>query len=199
MDVLDGVLDRDHVGSAPIVDLAQHGGQRGRLAAAGGAGHDDQALVQVGDLLEDGGQAQPGKGRDLVGDHAEHRSATPIVVQGVDPKTRNTRQVMREVHVSPADEGIILLLIEEGQDHLVHHLAGQRVDIQEADIALDAQGGSAAHLQVQVRSPHLDRLPKELFQGDHRVKPSSGIPPAWRSPACRGPGPGPRWARPTLR
>jgi len=184
------------VGGTPIVDLAQHGGQRGRLAAAGGTSHDDQALVQVGDLLEDGGQPQTRKRRDLVGDHAEDGPAAPIVVQGVHPKARDTRQVVGKIHVTSADEGIVLLLVEEGQDHLVHHLAGQRVDVQEADIALDAQGGSAAHLQVQVRSPHLDRLPKELFQGDHRVKPSSGIPPAWRSPACRGPGPGPRSARP---
>ena len=57
MHELDGVLDGEDVGLARVVDLVDHGGQGGAFAAAGGAGDQDEALLQH-HFLQHGRHAQ---------------------------------------------------------------------------------------------------------------------------------------------
>ena len=56
--VLDGVLDGDDVKGLLGVDLVDHGGEGGRLAAAGWTGDQDQSAGFVAQRLDDVGQAE---------------------------------------------------------------------------------------------------------------------------------------------
>ena len=56
--ILHRVLQCQHVGGPGVVDLVDHGGQGGGLAAARLAGDQDQALVQVGEFQHFGRQVQ---------------------------------------------------------------------------------------------------------------------------------------------
>ena len=63
VDELHRVLDGDDLGPAAAVDQVDHVVERGRLAVAGGAGDQDQAVGQPRQLVDDGGQAQLRRGR----------------------------------------------------------------------------------------------------------------------------------------
>jgi hypothetical protein len=65
--VLDRVLDRDHVLVALAVDLVEHRGERRRLARAGRARDEHQAARLVADLRDHRRQAQLLEASDLVG------------------------------------------------------------------------------------------------------------------------------------
>ncbi len=58
VEVLDRILDRHDVRRPRRVDVIDHRGERGALAAAGRAGDEDQAALLLGDLLEDGRQPE---------------------------------------------------------------------------------------------------------------------------------------------
>ncbi len=54
---LDRVFDGDHVLFALVVDLVEHGGERGGFARAGRAGDEHQTARLVAQTANDGGQA----------------------------------------------------------------------------------------------------------------------------------------------
>ena len=56
--ILYRVLQRHDVGAAGVVDAVEHGSQRGRLTGAGLAGHQDNPLVEGGEIQRGGRQAQ---------------------------------------------------------------------------------------------------------------------------------------------
>ena len=64
--VLDGVLDGQDVVGAVLVDVVDHRGQRRGLAAARGAGDQDQAAGLVRQFLQNRRQAQLLHGGDLI-------------------------------------------------------------------------------------------------------------------------------------
>ena len=69
--VLDRVLDRHHVRLARGVDVVDHRGERGALAAAGRAGDQHQAALFLRDPLQHRRQAELVDGLDLGRDDAE--------------------------------------------------------------------------------------------------------------------------------
>jgi len=77
---LDRVLDRHDVLSAVRVDVVDHRRERGRLAGAGRTGDDDEALVEVAELLQRLGQVERGERDDLRGNLAEDGGLAPVVV-----------------------------------------------------------------------------------------------------------------------
>ena len=66
MDVLDRVLDGDHVTGPRLVDAVQERGQRGAFARPGGPGHDDQAVGQVAQAVQAFREAQLGERAEAV-------------------------------------------------------------------------------------------------------------------------------------
>ena len=61
IDVLDGVLNRDDVVAARLIDVVDHGGQRGGFAAARGAGDQDQPRGSSASFVRTGGMASSSK------------------------------------------------------------------------------------------------------------------------------------------
>ena len=66
VDVLDGVFQGDDVLVLGVVDLVQQAGQGGGLAGAGLAGDQNDALLELGELMDHLGQAQFIEGGDVV-------------------------------------------------------------------------------------------------------------------------------------
>ena len=85
---LDRILDRDDVLPARAVDVADHRGERGRLADAGGAGDEDQPAVLLGQPLDAGGQAQALEVGHLRGDDAERERDLAALAERVDAEAR---------------------------------------------------------------------------------------------------------------
>ena len=69
--VLDRIFDRDDVAARLLVAVADHRGERGRLARAGAADEDHEAALGQHDLLEDRRQVELFEGRDLGVDEAD--------------------------------------------------------------------------------------------------------------------------------
>ena len=71
MDEFDRIFERHDVEPPRGVQVIDHRGQRGRLAGAGGAGHQHHALVVVAQLLDDRRQLQPVDAGDVLRNRAE--------------------------------------------------------------------------------------------------------------------------------
>ncbi len=84
--VLDRVLDGDDVGRAGAVDLADQRRQRGRLAGAGGAGHQHQAAVGLHQLGQPRRQVEAGQGGDVARQDAQRRRQLAALAMEVDPE-----------------------------------------------------------------------------------------------------------------
>jgi hypothetical protein len=68
---LDRILDRDDVAVARPVDVADHRGERRRLARASRAGAENEAALLAGQRLDSVGQPELGERRNAAGDDAE--------------------------------------------------------------------------------------------------------------------------------
>ncbi len=71
MDIFDGIFDGDDLDALFGVDEIDHGGERGALAAAGGAGQEAQAAAREGDVAHDGWQVELVDGGDLRANEAQ--------------------------------------------------------------------------------------------------------------------------------
>src|SRR6266513_3138799 len=71
---LDRVLDGDDVAVAVFVAVADHRGERGRFARAGGADEDHEAALGHRDLLQHRRQLQVVEARNAGRDHAQHHA-----------------------------------------------------------------------------------------------------------------------------
>ena len=96
---LDRVLDRDDVFAEVLVDVVDHRRERGRLAAAGRAGDDDEALVEVAQFLQRLGQVELIKGENLGGNLPEYARLSPVVVEEVAAETGDAGNFVREIEV----------------------------------------------------------------------------------------------------
>src|SRR3546814_11039543 len=82
----DRILDREDVAVLGLVDVVDHRRQRGRLARAGRAGHQDQALRLVDQVLEDLRAAQVLEGEHPGRNGAEYRAGAAVLFDRVDPE-----------------------------------------------------------------------------------------------------------------
>ena len=85
----DRILDGEDVAEFVLVDVVDHRRQRGRLARAGRAGDQDQALRLFDQLLEDlAGSPGLRASGSSAGNGAEHRAGAAVLVEGVDAEAR---------------------------------------------------------------------------------------------------------------
>ena len=110
--VLDRVLDGEDVHGAGLVDAGDDGGERGRLARAGGTGHQDEAARQPGHPLGHRGQSELLEGRDVGGDHAEGQRHLAPLVERAATEPGPIEPGHGEVHVEVLLEDILLILGE---------------------------------------------------------------------------------------
>ena len=97
--ILDRVLDRHDVQPLLLVDLVDHGGERGRLTRAGGTRDEDEALALAAHVREHGRQAQLVEAHHLVGNEAIHRRHAPTLHEQVAAKARHPLHAEGEVEL----------------------------------------------------------------------------------------------------
>src|SRR5581483_4049743 len=105
MDKLDGVLDSDDMIPAVLIGIINHGSQGGGFAGSGRAGHDDQALVEHGELLQY--RRKRGveflkvlEGKHPAGNLAEHRPDAVFLVEEIGAKAGNSRNFITKINIT---------------------------------------------------------------------------------------------------
>ena len=97
MEVLDRILDRHDVRRARRVDVVDHRGERRALAAAGRAGDEDQPALLLGDLLEDGRQAEVVDRPDAERDDAQDDADRAALLEDVAAEAAEAGHAVGEV------------------------------------------------------------------------------------------------------
>lgn len=121
MHELDRVLDRQDVPVLAVVDMIDHGRERGRFSRSGRAGHKYHPARVIRDLREDPGALQVFERQDVGGDGTKYRARSPIVVEGVDAEARETRDLEGEVALQ--ELLVVLALL------VVHDVVDERMDL----------------------------------------------------------------------
>ena len=158
----DGVFHRQDMAVLGLVEVVDHGRQRGGLARAGGAGHQHQAARLQGQLAKDLGGVELLQRQDLAGNGTEHGRRAAVLVEGIDTKTGQAFDLERKVHFQKLFVLLALGIAHDVVDHGVHGLVVQRIDVDATHIAVDANHGGQACRQMQVRSLVLDTECQQL-------------------------------------
>lgn len=117
IDVLDGVLNRDDVVAARLIDVVDHGGQRGGFAAARGACDQDQAARLVGQLCQNGRHGQLLQGRDRVVQQAQCGRGPALLVKDVHTAAGPVGRDKRKVCVDALRcDGLAVGLVHQAQN-----------------------------------------------------------------------------------
>src|SRR5215470_495935 len=154
-EVLDGILDRDDVGVARSVDVVEHGGDGRAFAGAGDAGQQDEALLAIGDILEDFGQAEFVEVANVANDAAGGDGSMAALAEAVDAEPVGAFKVVREVDGAVVEEMLALGGRQDFEDHLVDLLARERWLAGLADVAAEAEARRGAGLDVDIAGAEL--------------------------------------------
>ena len=189
VEVLDGVLDGDDVLPAVGVDVVEHGGQRGRLAAPGRPGDEDEAALVEGDLFQDLGQEELADRLDLERDDAEGDGQRAALVEDASPEAAEALQAVGQVEVQVLLEALLLVIR--------HHLARQFLGVlgrepgeagQRRQCPVDPDHRVVPRLQVNVRSVPLDGDLQEFIDDHGRLLDPGIVRDMSTNGACpRGP------------
>jgi hypothetical protein len=82
-----------------VVDVVDHRGERGRLAGAGGAGDDDEPLVEVAEFLQRLGQLQGPRTKGSSPGSGGRRRPAPVVVEEIAAEAGDAGDLVRQVEV----------------------------------------------------------------------------------------------------
>ena len=96
----DGVFDGDDVVAPVVGGVAQHGGQGGGFARAGGAGDENQALGAHGQFAEDGRQAQLGQGGHVFGNGPKSGGHAAFLAKIVAAQPSHARDGVGEIKIA---------------------------------------------------------------------------------------------------
>jgi hypothetical protein len=181
VDELDRVLHRQHVAELVLVEVVHHRRQRRRLARAGRAGAEHQAARLERELGEHRRAVELLEGQDLRGNGPEHRAGAAVLVECIDAEPRQALDLEREIALQGLFVVLPLRVVHDVVHHVVHLLVLERVDIDAADVAVNADHRRQARREVQVGGLVLDRERQQLGN----VHESSGSAPRARRQASR--------------
>ena len=156
---LDRVLDRDDVLPARAVDVADHRGERRRLAGAGRARDEDQPAVLLGEPLDAGRQAEALEVGHVARDHAEGERDLAALAERVHAEARQAVRLVGGVELARLVEGgearrrrgadLVDDVLELGRAERREALSG-------SSCAVEADDRRLADLQMQVARAALD-------------------------------------------
>ena len=166
--ILDGVFDGDDVGFvALLVDDVDHGGERGRLARAGGAGHQHQAARFVEQFLGGGRQADLLHRQHLAGDLAQDEAEIALFLEDAHAESRHVAEGEAEVGAAALADALDVILRGNAAHQFLAVLRGQRRPFYPVQNAMHTNHGRRIHADVQVGGPFGHH---QLQQIGHRVR-----------------------------
>ena len=128
VDKLYRILDRDDVVLPGPIRLVDDRCKRCRLAASRRAGDQNQSPGQGGQLGDDLGQPQILCRGNLVGNLAEDRSASELLLKKVGAVTGDPRDLIAKVHVPRLLKLLDLVLGSDLVDHRLEVIIGKNVE-----------------------------------------------------------------------
>ncbi len=199
VEILDRVLDRDDVLGALTVHLVQHGGERRRLAGAGGAGDEHQSARFLADLLDDRRQTELAEAADLVRNLPESGGDRAALVEDVGAEAGQPLDAEGEVELEVLLQAVFLVVGEDRVGDLLGLGRRERRNVERLEHAIDAHLGRRVGRDVQIRPPLLDHRLQHLIQGRRHglLRKSSATrnvtrectrrfaPPPQRAPHCK--------------
>ncbi len=153
-----GVLDRDHVLFALVIDLVEHGRQGGRFTGAGGAGDQHQTARFFAETLHHRRQAQRVKTFEFPRNGPKDGPYRAALIEKIASKTSQILQsegkIQFQVFLEP-------MLLRVGQDAVGQGLGirgGQGRHVQRPQFAVYADSRRAIGGDMQIASAHFDHL-----------------------------------------
>ena len=136
MDEFDRVLNGQDVRVLVLVDVVDHCRQCRRFARTGRPCHQDDPTRILGDLLEYLRARQILQGEDLGRNRPEHGSSAPVLHEGVDPETRQIRNLEGKIALQCFFVVLSLRIVHDVIHHGVHILVLHRWQVDTAYIAV---------------------------------------------------------------
>jgi len=173
VDEFDRVLDGEDVVFPVLVRVIHHGGQGGGLAGAGGAGHQDQAFVEHGELLEY--RRQRGvelleilEGQHLAGDLAKDRGDAVFLIEKIGAKAGNAWNLVAEIDIARFFVNLDLIFRRDFVKHRLESVALERRVLDAEQFAVDAENGRVAGGKMEVRGFLLHHEVEESVNLGHK-------------------------------
>src|SRR5438552_6603462 len=174
-----------------MVGSVDNGVWSGALAAAGGAGDQDERARLAGELRHRGRQPEGLELRRLVGDHAECPAHRALLEVEVAAEAAHPLDSEREVELALLLEFLLLGLREEAVGQVLGVGRAERRMGQGEQPAVQADHRWAVRGEMEVRRPPLDHLAQEGLDGWHGARESRGratcYPSAGRTVRLLGP------------
>src|SRR5450756_1229425 len=162
MQDLDGVLDSDDVQPIVLVQPIDCRGQRGCLAASGGAGDKNQAAGFFGQPLYHGRKSELFEAGDLLRQHSSYGySDRPPLLEDVGPEPPQARYAIGEIRLVGLVKYPRLLLVHEAKGDLDDVGRRQPWKVGFIECPVNPQVWWASRLDVYIRRLLLNRLSEE--------------------------------------
>src|SRR5665213_4359640 len=152
MHELDRILDRQDMALDALVDVVDHGGQRGRFAGAGLAGHQDQPVIGPAQRAHRFGQIELTERQRLRGYRPQHRPHAIELPHDIDAKAALAFERVGEVGAVFEFEAIDRLLRHDLIQGDLDQVRGQYFRAQWRKLPVQAYTRRIAGDEVQVRA-----------------------------------------------
>ena len=163
MYVLDRVFDRDDMPARLLVAIADHRGERGRLARARAADEDHETALRQHDVLEHRRQFEFFERRNLRVDRTQHRTGVALLHEGADAKTPDPRRRDREVALLGRVELLGLAVVHDRPHETGTLLGGQGSFGLRAQLAVDLDRGGKTRGDEQIGPLLLDHATQKVL------------------------------------
>ncbi len=120
---LDGVFDGKDVKGLVRVHFIDDGGERGRFSRSRGAGHQDDASLEVDDFFQLGREIQLFKAGNAVRNHAHHDGAASSLAKNIHTEAGDTGKSVGKIG------GAFLLQFADGMLVLAHNVVGNQAGV----------------------------------------------------------------------
>ena len=154
-----GVLNGDDSQAVLAVEVVNHGGQGGALAAAGGARDQHQPPRLFGNLLDHRWQEELLEGLDCQGNSPGDEAKLPLLVEHVDAESRHFGDAVGEIAAPFGVDALHLSLIGRLGDELTNLVGRNGGYVHRLYNAVKANHGGASYLDVQVAGAELNGCP----------------------------------------
>jgi len=160
---LDRVLDGHDVERLRLVEVADHGGERGALAVSSGADHEHEAAILLGEHRAGRGAAKILERGDARGDGAHDDAERAALAVDVDAEASHAgRGVCGVVLAQRADLGAHLRVLDDDARDVLGVLRAQRLGPEEDEVTTNARRGRDPHLEMDVARLRRDGLRQQL-------------------------------------
>jgi hypothetical protein len=156
MHEFDRVLDGQDVAVVVFVDVIDHRRQRRRLARTGRPGDQHDAARVLGNFLEDFRAVQLFQRQHLGRNGPEDGGGAALLVEGIDPETRQVGNLEGEVALQRFFVNLALAVVHDVVHHAVHVLVLHRRQVDAAHVAVHPDHRRQAGRQVKVGGLVLD-------------------------------------------